>query len=134
MATFIAKIKIFAGKESEFEEVAKMMFHETHEHEPTCLRYEYWRGAEPRTYYCMESFQDYNGFMSHQVSPHHEAPDFGSLLEEIELEWLDPIQGACNLPETNPQELPVDASDLMKEYASTHPLTRQEWWLQLRSK
>ena len=132
MATFIAKIKIFEGKEAEFEEVAKMMYRETHTHEPTCLRYEYWRGAEPRSYYCMESFENFVGFMEHQVSPHHEAPDFGSLLEEIELEWLDPIEGACELPPTDSQELPADASDLMKEYASTHPLTVQAWWLALR--
>lgn len=132
MATFIAKIKIFEGQEAAFEEVAKMMYRETHAHEPTCLRYEYWRGAEPRTYYCLESFENFLGFMEHQTSPHHEAPDFGSLLEEIELEWLDPIQGACKLPSTNSQELPEDASDLMKEYAASHPLTLQAWWLKLR--
>ena len=133
MATFIAKIKIFEGKEAEFEEVAKMMFRETHANEPTCLRYEYWRGAEPRTYYCMESFENFIGFMEHQISPHHEAPDFGSLLEHIELEWLDPIQDACDLPVTENQELPTDASELMKEYAATHQLQVQDWWLKLRN-
>ena len=132
MATFLAKIKIFEGKEAEFEETARMMFRETHANEPTCRRYEYWRGAEPRTYYCMESFDDFVGFMEHQVSPHHEAPDFASMLEEIELEWIDPIQGACDLVATNPKDLPDDASDLMKEYAATHPLVMQDWWLKLR--
>ena len=52
--------------------------------------------------------------------------------EDIELEGLIRFKER-DLPETNPQELPVDASDLMKEYASTHPLTRQEWWLKLRN-
>ena len=110
-----------------------MMFRENHEHEPTCLRYEFYRGAEPRTYHCMESFQDFNGFMSLKVSPHNEELDFYSLPKKIELEWFDPIQGACDLPETNSQELPLNASELMKEYASTHPLTRQEWCLRLRN-
>ena len=48
MATFIAKIKIFAGKEAEFEEVARMMFKQTHANEPSCRRYEYWRGLRHR--------------------------------------------------------------------------------------
>jgi hypothetical protein len=70
--------------------------------------------------------------MEHQVSPHHEAPDFASMLESIELEWIDPIGGACDLPATNPKELPADASELMKEYAESHPLVMQDWWLKLR--
>jgi len=132
MATFLAKITVFEGKEEAFEEVARMMFKETHAHEPTCRRYEYWRGAEPRTYYCMESFDDYLGFMNHQTSDHHEGPDFGSLLENLELEWIDPIANACDLSETNSQEIPDDASDLMKQYAENMPVVMQNWWLNLR--
>ncbi len=51
MATFLAKITIFEGKEAAFEETARMMWEATHAHEPNCRRYEYWRGAEPRSYY-----------------------------------------------------------------------------------
>ena len=132
MATFLAKIKVFEGKEAAFEEVARNMFRDTHAHEPTCRRYEYWRGAESRTYYCMESFDDYLGFMQHQTSDHHEAPDFGALLENLELEWIDPIQGACELTETNPKDLPDDASDAMQQHADNMPVVLQEWWLRLR--
>lgn len=132
MATFLAKIKIFEGKEAEFEETARMMFRETHKNEPECRRYEYWRGAEPRTYYCMESFTGFVAFMEHQVSDHHEAPDFGSMLEEIELEWIDPIQGACDLIPTEPEPLPADASDLMIEYSKNHNVVMQAWWDALR--
>jgi len=132
MATFLAKITVFEGKEAEFEEVAKEMFRATHEHEPDCRRYEYWRGAEPRTYYCMESFDDYLGFMKHQTSDHHEAPDFGSLLENLELEWIDPIQGACDLTATNSMELPEGSSELMQQYAESMPAVVQEWWQRLR--
>ena len=109
-----------------------MMFRETHANEPTCRRYEYWRGAEPRTYYCMESFDNYLGFMQHQTSDHHEAPDFGSLLENLELEWIDPVQGACDLAPTSEQALPADASDLMKDYAERMPVVMQAWWLACR--
>ncbi len=133
MATFLAKIKIYEGKEAEFEEVARMMYEATHRTEPECRRYEYWRGAEPRSYYCMESFTDYLAFMNHQVSDHHEAPDFGSLLESIELEWLDPIVDASPLSETEHQELPADADDLTKSKAAGHPIEVQAWWQALRN-
>lgn len=128
MATFLAKIKIIEGKEALFEATAREMFTATHRHEPSCRRYEYWRGAEPRTYYCMESFDDYVGFMKHQASPHHEAPDFGSMIEHMDIEWVDPIQGACDLVPTEPQELPADAGELMRQYAETMPVVMQEWW------
>jgi quinol monooxygenase YgiN len=128
MATFLAKIKILEGKEAAFEATAREMFEATHKHEKSCRRYEYWRGAEPRTYYCLESFDDYLGFMSHQTSPHHEAPDFGSMIENLELEWLDPVQGASDLVPTEPQALPADASELMQQYASNMPVVMQEWW------
>jgi quinol monooxygenase YgiN len=128
MATFLAKIKIVEGKEAAFEATAKEMFEATHKHEPTCRRYEYWRGREPSTYYCLESFDNYVGFMNHQASPHHEAPDFGSMIEHMDLEWVDPIQGACDLAATEPQELPADANELMQQYAANMPIDMQAWW------
>ncbi len=132
MATFLAKIKIYEGKEAEFEEVARMMFEATHRTEPSCRRYEYWRGAEPRSYYCLESFDDFLAFMEHQTSDHHEAPDFRSLLEEIELEWVDPIQGASDLVPTEPQELPADADELTRSKVAGHSVVMQAWWEALR--
>ena len=133
MATFLAKIKIYEGKEAEFEEVARMMFEATHRLEPQCRRYEYWRGAEPRTYYCLESFDDFLAFIEHQKSDHHEAPDFRSLLEHIELEWLDPIQGACDLVPTEAMDLPPDADDFTREKAKGHMVVMQQWWEALRA-
>jgi quinol monooxygenase YgiN len=132
MATFLAKITIFEGKEAAFEETARMMWEATHAHEPNCRRYEYWRGAEPRSYYCLESFTDYQSFIGHQASPHHEAPDFGSMLESIDIEWLDPLQGASGLTPTESQAMPDDSSDLMKQYAEGFPVVMQAWWKALR--
>jgi len=128
MATFLAKILIREGKEAAFEETARMMWEATHANEPSCRRYEYWRGAQPRFYYCMESFTDYVSFMEHQMSDHHEAPDFGSMIEQIELEWVDPIQGAAHLAPTVHQGLPADASDFMRQKAKGHEMVVQEWW------
>lgn len=132
MATFIAHIKIFDGKEAEFETVARQLWEQTHRLEKDVLRYEYFRSQKPGHYYCLLSFKDYRSFMVHQTSDHHEAPDFGSLLESNTLEWIDPVQGANELPPTEHQELPDDASELAKRYSKDHGVVMQKWWSRLR--
>jgi quinol monooxygenase YgiN len=132
MATILAHIKIHEGKEADFEKAAKGLYGPTHEVEDYCRRYEYWRAGERGLYYCLLSFDDYVGFMKHQVSDHHEAPDYGSFIENIRLEWLDPVQGASDLPPTNPQDLPADAGERMKQYAEMQPVEMQAWWGKVR--
>lgn len=132
MATILARLKIHPGKEAEFERIIRPLYEATHRLEPACRRYEYWRGTEPGRYYCLLSFDDFMGFMVHQTSDHHEAPDFPALLAEIELEWLDPVQGASDLNPSNPQDIPADASELMKMYARNHAFTVPDWWKKLR--
>jgi len=73
MATILAHITVQEGKEKEFEEVLHRLWRSTHEHEDHVLRYEYWRGAEKNQYYGLLSFNDYNGFLEHQTSDHHET-------------------------------------------------------------
>lgn len=131
MATFIAKIRVFAGAEAKFEAIAQTMYEATLK-EKGCLRYEYWRGAEPRSYYCLESWDDYRCFIDHQTSDHHEAPDWGSLLEHIEIEWLDPVDQASALPPTNEQALPEDSSAAARAHAERLPAKVQSWWMALR--
>ena len=131
MATFLAKIKVFEGKEAEFEETARMMYTNTQK-EDGLMRYEYWRGTEPRTYYCFESWENYHAFLGHQTSDHHEGPDWPSLLENLEIEWLDPMKDASPLPPTEHQDLPEDASDLVRQHAENIPLGVQSWWAALR--
>jgi len=132
MATFFAHIKIFDGKEAAFEKVARELWKQTHTLEKDVLRYEYFRSEKPGHYYCLLSFKDFNSFMVHQTSDHHEAPDFGALLESNRLEWLDPVDGANELPATNPQKLPPNASELHKRYSQDHGVVMQDWWLKLR--
>jgi len=132
LATILAHIKIFEGKEQEFERIIRPLHEATHRIEQKCRRYEYWRGEAPGTYYCLLAFDDFVGFMEHQASDHHEAPDFPALLESIRLEWLDPVQGASDLPPTEPQELPAEATDLMREYAKAYGVQMQDWWHALR--
>jgi quinol monooxygenase YgiN len=132
MATLLARLKVHPGKEAEFEKTIRPLYEATHRLEPGCRRYEYLRGTTPGTYYVMLSFDDFMAFMTHQASPHHEAPDFPALLAEIDLEWLDSVEGACDLPPSNPQAVPADASELVKTYARNHAFTVPDWWNRLR--
>lgn len=132
MATILAHIKIFEGKEQEFERIIRPLYEATHRIEDKCRRYEYWRGESPGSYYCLLSFDDFVGFLEHQSSDHHEAPDFPALLENIRLEWLDPVGGASDLVPTEAQDLPENASRLMREYAETYNVQVPDWWRAVR--
>ena len=132
MATILAHIKVFAGREQAFEDIIRPLYAATHRLEPDCRRYEYWRGASPGSYYCLLSFNDFPGFMAHQTSDHHEAPEFGPLIEQIRLEWVDPVAGASDLARTQDRALAPDAAPLMREYARRFPVEVADWWLNLR--
>ena len=135
MATILAHITVQEGKEKEFEEVLHRLWRSTHEHEDHVLRYEYWRGAEKNQYYGLLSFNDYNGFLEHQTSDHHEtdAKLLTHLFTDFRVEWIDPISTASPLPETNMQPLIADASDLWKAYYERMPAAVATWWLALRA-
>lgn len=72
MATILAHLTIKPGCEARFEQIATDLFDGTHANETKVLRYEYWRGEAPRTYYTLLSFDDHRAFIEHQVSDHHE--------------------------------------------------------------
>ena len=134
MATILAHLTIKAGSEARFEEIAQALFEGTHEHETKVLRYEYWRGEQPRTYYTLLSFDDHQAFIEHQVSDHHEvaSPLLGEVCEKIRLEWVDPIAASSPLPETNAQDAPAGASDLAVDYTQRYAAQVADWWLSLR--
>ena len=134
MATLLARVTIKKGCEARFEEVARQMYERTHADEEDVRRYEYWRGAEPRTYYCLESYADVVGFLKHQSSAHHHhfGPDFRDLIEGIKMEWVDPIGQASPLAPTNNQELPVDATEQMKTLYPRFASIYASWWESVR--
>jgi len=134
MATILAHIMVRAGGEERFEAVARDLYSRTHEHESGVRRYEYWRGAEPRTYYTLLSFDDHRAFIAHQTSPHHEdsSPALGELIEGMRLEWVDPITGAGELPATDGQDAPSDADELTRRYSERFAADVAEWWRKLR--
>ena len=120
--------------EASFERVAADLYRATHESESAVRRYEYFRGAEPSTYYCLLSFDDYHGFLAHQASAHHEAasPALRELTESIRLEWVDPLQQASPLAPTNPQPLPSDASEVAVRHHERFAGIGEDWWVEHR--
>ena len=132
MATLLAHIQTFPGKETDFEKIMSEMYRDTHATEPDCLRYEYWRGEARGFYYCLLSFKDNIAFWNHQASDHHERnmPNFAACIEDLKLEILDPVSSASPLPAASGQQLPVDASDAVKKQAQQVPVKLASWWLQ----
>ena len=133
MATLLCHIEINPGKEAEFETVSKEMYRRTHAEEPNCVRYEYFRAAQPSTYYCLLSFGDRLSFLEHQVSDYHEGYDFASMIKSLEMEWVDPVTDACPLIPTESGELPETVNDTIKTAAETYVVNVQAWWHQHRS-
>lgn len=132
MATLLCHIEINPGKEQDFEAVMKEMYRRTHAEEPNCVRYEYYRGAKPSTYYTLLSFTDRLSFLQHQVSDYHEGFDFASMIKSLEMEWVDPVAEASPLIPTESSDIPDDVSDLIKSAAETYIIQVQSWWQQNR--
>ncbi|AOL93239.1 putative quinol monooxygenase [Porphyrobacter sp. LM 6] len=129
MATLLAHIQIKPGKEEKWEAIMRDMVHHTFATEEGVLRYEYWKGHEENSYYCLLSFKDKWAFYHHQMSDHHEGHDFAGVLAGIKLEYIDPVEGAGGgLPHTTDPALPADASENMKIAQERFPLTIPGWW------
>lgn len=134
MATLLAHITIKPGKEAEWEDICRRLHADSHGSEPGLRRYEYWRGAEPRTYYTLLAFDDHRSFIAHQTSDHHEteSPKIGACVESLRLEFVDPVQGASDLPPTEHQSAPDGADELTTKYTDRFAAQVAEWWMSLR--
>jgi hypothetical protein len=66
----------------------------------------------------------------HQTSDHHESasPLMQDMIADMKLEWVDPIAGASDLPETNTQALPEDANELTTQYHQLFAADVADWW------
>jgi len=129
MTTLLAHITIKAGKEEKWEAIIQDMVKQTFAHEDGVIRYEYWKGQAERSYYCLLSFKDKRAFYHHQMSDHHEGQDFADVLEDITLEYLDPVDGAGGgLPPTVDTPLAEDATEAQKTAQSLYPLAIPAWW------
>lgn len=129
MTTLLAHIKIKPGSEAQWEAIMADMIHQTWSTEPGVKRYEYWKGEAPNLYYCLLSFESKEAFYRHQMSPHHEGHDFAAVLEDIRLEYVDPVKGAGGgLAPTVDTPLPADADAELKTAQERFPLTIPGWW------
>jgi quinol monooxygenase YgiN len=130
MATILAHITVRPGTEADFEALARNLYEQTHATETGVRHYEYWRGAAPRTYYTLLSFDDHRAFIAHQTSDHHEtaSPELGRMIESLRLEWVDPVPGASALPPTEMQSALPDADALTVEYTDRFAAVIADWW------
>ncbi len=135
MATILAHITVRSGREREFEEIARTLYAESHGSESALRYYEYWRGADERTYYALLAFDDQRAFIEHQVSDHHEeaSPRLQPIIEAIRLEYVDPVAEASPLPPTDHQDAPPDADELTATYSKRFAADVADWWMDLRS-
>ena len=132
MATLLCHIEIHSGRELEFEAVMKEMYRRTHDEEPNCVRYEYYRGAKPGKYYSLLSFTDSGAFWEHQVSDYHEGFDFAGMIKSLDKEWVDRVAEAIPLRGTVDIEHADTASDLIKSAEQTYRIEVQSWWQKYR--
>lgn len=128
MATILAHIEIKPGTEAQWEAIMEDMVRQTFAHEEGVLRYEYFKGRSPLHYYCLLSFEDKWAFYAHQASDYHEGHDFESVLAKVELEYLGPVKGACELPPTLNPPVPSDATDVVRATEVTFPIEVPAWW------
>ncbi len=125
MSTLLAHIKIVEGHEEKFENISRELYEKTHSNEDSVIHYEYWRGREKGSYYTLLAYPTYLDFLiTHQISDHHEAAagNYGDIIADIDLEWVDPVDGASKLGHTEMQEVPDDATDLAKELKQPHQM------------
>jgi len=134
MATFLAHMHVKPGFEAAYERTAAALRDATHANESRLLRYEYWRGGEPGTYYTLASFEDFDAFLEHQTSDHHEriGRELMTFVDDISFEWVDPLSEASPLPATDMQALPTGASELTASYHERFAVRDRDWWMVLR--
>ena len=129
MTTILAHIEIKASKEEKFESIMQDMVTQTLAEGTGVLRYEYFKGQKENFYYCLLAFEDKWAFYEHQNSDHHESHDFADVIENIKLEYLDPVEEASPLPHTLDPPLTDDMSDDMKKAQKIYPSQIAGWWI-----
>jgi quinol monooxygenase YgiN len=135
MITLLVHIRVHEGKAARFEEILADMVAQTKASEPDCLAYEYYRGAEPNSYYCRLAFASKIAFYNHQNSTYHEGylAEFAACFAALKLEYIDPVAaGGSGLDPTNNPALPADATGPLRDAETKYPIDIPNWWLNLR--
>jgi quinol monooxygenase YgiN len=91
--TFIATLKVKAGKEAEFEALQAELSQLTHANEPDTYVYDVIRHREQsRTYVVYARFKDEKSFQAHQAMPFHDRlvpPILACVEGEMDLQFYD---------------------------------------------
>jgi quinol monooxygenase YgiN len=134
MSTILAHLRVKPGEESRFEDLIRELYAGSQASDRGLRHYQYWRGAEPGTYYCLLAYDDHRAFIAHQTSDHHESasPVLREVLADLRLEWVDPVAGASDLPPTEMQDAPDDADELTAAYTQRFAAELADWWSPLR--
>ncbi len=91
--TFIATLKVKAGKEAEFERLQKELSEDSHRTEPDLFAYDVIKHrTQPRTYVVYARFKDENAFNAHMKTPAHDRlvpPILACVDGEMDLQFFD---------------------------------------------
>ena len=68
--SIVATIKVKAGQEAQFVEVARKLVAAVNANEPGCMLYTLNRGDDPQTYVSMERYKDEDAVKAHQGTEH----------------------------------------------------------------
>ncbi|MDA1075795.1 MAG: antibiotic biosynthesis monooxygenase [Proteobacteria bacterium] len=128
MTTLLAHITVKPGFEAQWETAIAGLVEKTMANETEVIRYEYWKGQAPRTWYALLSFTSKQAFFVHQDADYHRAPAYGEMIENISLEFVDPVSTASPLPRTENPDLPADAPDSIREWEELSPVQVAAWW------
>jgi quinol monooxygenase YgiN len=128
MATLMVRLKVRPGREEQFEAMIAELVDNTLTHESDVIRYEYWKGQEPLTWYAFLSFTGKVGFFTHQDADYHRNQPYDDNIESMQMEWLDPVEGASPLPRTLNPPLPQDTLARIAEWEDRSPIQPAAWW------
>jgi quinol monooxygenase YgiN len=79
----VARLKVKAGKEAEFEAVFLELQAAVKKNEPGALQYEVFKSKQPSTYVVMEQYKSEADLAAHRTTPHMAAagPKLGAVLD-----------------------------------------------------
>ena len=128
MATLMVRLQVRPGMETRFEAMITELVDQTLAHETGVIRYEYWKGQAPRTWYAFLSFTSKIAFFTHQDADYHRNQPYDDCVESMQLEWLDPVNGASPLPRTVNPPLPAGTPPNLVEWEQRSPIQLADWW------
>ncbi len=128
MTTLMVRLLVKPGMEARFESMITELVEQTLANETEVIRYEYWKGQAPRSWYAFLSFTSKAAFFVHQDADYHRNQPYDECVESMQLEWLDPVTGASPLPRTQNPSLAANTPSNIAEWEQRSPIQLAAWW------